>query len=122
LGIPDSQVKDKMSTEMINPGVEIAQLSVELVEECLIYAENELTVLYSAVIQLFGFEQAQLTMDDWLSELEAMEWPAESPIPNWRRPTLAAVSRLADRVGGHSRLCEGRPGRGCRGEAALAAY
>jgi hypothetical protein len=110
-----------MSTELMNLSAGRTQLSVELVEECLIYAENELTALYSAVIQLFGFEQAQLTMDDWLSELEAMEWPAESPIPNWRRTTLTAVSRLADRVGGHGRLYEGRSG-GCRGEAVLLAY
>jgi hypothetical protein len=110
-----------MTTQATTPGTPSAPLSVDVVAECLLYAENELTALYSAVMQLFGFEQAQLTMEDWFSELETMDWPVESPVPNWRRPTLAAVSRLADRVGGRSRLCESRPG-GCRSEAALAAY
>jgi hypothetical protein len=110
-----------MTTQATTPGTQNAQLSVELVGEYLIYAENELNALYSAVMQLFGFEQAQLTMEDWFREMEALEWPPDLPVPNWRRPTLAAVSRLAERVGGRSRLCESRPG-GCRSEAALAAY
>jgi hypothetical protein len=59
-----------MTTEIINSYMENAPMSVELVAECLIYAENELTSLYSAVSQLFGHEQAQLTAEDWLSELE----------------------------------------------------
>jgi len=93
-----------MTTELMNPGVQSAQLSVDLVAACLIYAENELSALCCAVTELFGFEQAQLTMEDWLSELEMMDWPADSSIPDWRRPTLTAVSRLAERLGGHRHL------------------
>lgn len=103
-----------MTTVLMNPGIQGAPLSVELVAEYLTYAENELTALYSAVSELFGFEQAQLAVEDWLTELEAMEWPAESPIPNWRRPTVAAVSRLTDRIGGHRHLCAGRMNGGCK--------
>jgi hypothetical protein len=102
-----------MTTELMNPGILNTPLSVELVGECLTYAENELTALYSAVSELFGFEQAQLAVEDWLTELEAMEWPADSPIPNWRRPTVAAVSRLAERIGGHRHLCAGGAHEGC---------
>lgn len=102
-----------MSTQLINPGIQSTQLSVDLVAECLIYAENELSALYSAVSQLFGLEQAELTMEDWLSELETMEWQLESPVPNWRRPTLTAVSRLAARMGGHKYLCELGTHPGC---------
>lgn len=102
-----------MSTDLINPTVQNAQLSIDLVAECLTYAENELTALYCAVSQLFGFEQAELTAEDWLGEMEAMDWPAESSIPDWRRPTLAAVSRLAERVGGRRHLWEGALREGC---------
>lgn len=64
------------------------------------YAENELAALYSAVHQRFGFEQAQLVTQDWLSELQAMEWSPESLIPNWRQPTFAAMRRLRERIRG----------------------
>src|ERR1700733_8188241 len=102
-----------MTTEVMDPGVHSAQLSVDLVAECMLYAENELSTLYCAVNQLFGLEQAQLAMEDWFSELETMEWPQEPPVPNWRRPTLAAVSLLAARIGGHKRLWEFRTIKGC---------
>jgi len=74
-------------------------LSVDLVQEVMLFAENELAALYNAVLSLFGPEQAQLAAEDWLYELGIMEWPQESAIPNWRQPTLAAVQRLAERTG-----------------------
>jgi hypothetical protein len=111
-----------MITELVTPGIESAPLSVELVAECLTYAENDLAALYGAVSQLFGLEQAQLTMDDWLSEFEGMEWPEESSIPNWRRPTLAAVSRLAERIGGHRRLCAAGADGGCSDDTAASRF
>ena len=73
--------------------------SANLVHEVMIYAENELAALYSAVHQVFGAEQAQLATQDWLRELEVMEWPAGSAIPNWRQPTFVAVRRLKERTG-----------------------
>lgn len=82
------------------------QLPVQIVAELIAYAENELAALYSAVNRLFGLEQAQLTADDWLRELEVMEWPSELPIPNWRQLTAVSVSRLADRIGGRRYLCQ----------------
>jgi hypothetical protein len=45
-----------MTTEEMDPGVHSAQLSVDLVAECMLYAENELSALYCAVNQLFGLE------------------------------------------------------------------
>lgn len=80
--------------------MQTAPLSVDLIHEVMIYAENELAALYGATHQLFGFEQAQLAASDFLRELEVMDWPAESGFPNWRQPALAAVRRLAERTSG----------------------
>ncbi len=76
-----------------------APLSVDLICDVMLYSENELAALYNAVLNLFGPEQAQLTAEDWLRELQVMEWPADSLTPNWRQPTMAAVQQLADRLG-----------------------
>jgi hypothetical protein len=77
-----------------------AALPPDLIHEVMMYAENELAALYGATHQFFGFEQAQLAAGDFLHELEVMEWPAESALPNWRQPALAAVRRLAERTSG----------------------
>ena len=86
-------------------------LSVDLVCEIMNFAENELAALYSAVLDLFGPEEAQITTEDWLRELEVMEWPPEAVIPNWRQPTLTAVRRLAERTGGFAAAIAGQEHR-----------
>jgi hypothetical protein len=95
-----------MRTVQFSPGDRTTQLPAHLVAELFVYAENELAALYCAVTRLFGFEQAELTAEDWLRELEIMEWPPEVAIPNWRLLSAKAVSRLAERIGGRHYLCE----------------
>jgi hypothetical protein len=83
--------------------------TAKLVHEIMIYAENELTALHSAVDRIFGPEQAELATQDWLRELEVMDWPAGAEIPNWRQPTFAAVRRLEERTGSFFAAIAGAP-------------
>jgi plasmid stabilization system protein ParE len=61
-------------------------------------AEKELAAYARAVLELFGPEQARQSVEDWMEELELMDLPGEKAIPDWRRLTIAAASRLAVRV------------------------
>lgn len=54
-------------------------------------AERELSAFVTAVMELFGSEQAKLSADDWFAEFELMD---RSP----RSVTVAASARLANRV------------------------
>lgn len=74
------------------------QTCVALTAELLPNAEKELAAYARAVLELFGSEQAQQSVEDWLEELESIDLPAEGAIPDWRRLTMAAASRLAVRV------------------------
>ena len=74
------------------------QSCVELTAELLPGAERELNAFARAVTQLFGFEQAEQSMEDWMEELEWMDWPAGEASPDWRRITIAAALRLAGRI------------------------
>jgi hypothetical protein len=60
-------------------------------------AERELNAFFTAVSDMFGAEQAELSADDWLSELTAAEVPPSST-REWRGITLRASARLAARV------------------------
>ena len=60
-------------------------------------AEQELTAFFRAVMHLFGPELAELSADDWLSELMTTE-ALPSSIRDWRGITLKASTRLAARV------------------------
>jgi hypothetical protein len=60
-------------------------------------AEQELSAFFGAVKELFGPEQAELSANDWLRELNAIEGlPASAG--EWRRITAMATARLAGRV------------------------
>ncbi|HME36509.1 MAG TPA: hypothetical protein VKF84_14835 [Candidatus Sulfotelmatobacter sp.] len=61
-------------------------------------AEKELAAYAGAVQELFGSEQARQSVEDWLTELELMDWPARDALPDWRHVTVAAATRLARRV------------------------
>jgi len=67
----------------------------------LLEAERELTAFALAVTQRFGAERARQSVEDWMEELESMNWPAEEACPVWRRVTIAAALRLAGRVNIH---------------------
>lgn len=60
-------------------------------------AERELAAFFTAVTELFGSEQAEASVEDWLRELIASNHlPASTR--EWRTLTVSAAARLARRV------------------------
>lgn len=68
-------------------------------------AEREFAAFISAVKELFGPKQAQLSAVDWLDELDSMDSQPGSTSRHWRAVTIAASARLANRLnaGPHDR-------------------
>ena len=65
-------------------------------------AEPELSAFFTAITQLLGSEQAELSAVDWLQELIASDGlPASAG--EWRLITVKASARLASRVSASSR-------------------
>jgi hypothetical protein len=60
-------------------------------------AERELAAFIRAVAELFGPEQATLSAEDWLDELELVDSPHRATRRDWRAVTAAASARLANR-------------------------
>jgi hypothetical protein len=61
-------------------------------------AERELSAFIRAVTELFGPEQATLSTEDWLDELELlMDRPHRATSRDWGAVTVAASARLANR-------------------------
>jgi hypothetical protein len=65
-------------------------------EEQIKMAERELSAFIRAVTELFGPEQARLSTEDWLDELEGMDSPHRATRKEWRAVTVAASARLAN--------------------------
>jgi hypothetical protein len=64
-------------------------------------AERELSAFFTAITQLFGPEQAELSAEDWMQELiEIDDLPASTR--EWRLITAKASTRLASRVSASS--------------------
>ena len=61
-------------------------------------AEHELSAFIAAVTELFGPEQARLSAQDWIDELELMSGPPPFMSRDWRTLTIAASARLATRL------------------------
>ena len=61
-------------------------------------AGKQLAAFARAVSELFGPEQVQQSVEDWIEELELTDWPAGEAAPDWRHVTIAAAARLANRV------------------------
>ena len=61
-------------------------------------AERELSAFIVAVAELFGAEQARISMEDWLDESELMDVSPRSTHRDWRAITIAASVRLANRL------------------------
>jgi hypothetical protein len=61
-------------------------------------AELELGAFAGAVNKSFGSAHVGESIEDWLEELESIDWPDGEAIPDWRRVTIAAAARLASRV------------------------
>jgi hypothetical protein len=74
-------------------------------KEQLPIAEREFSAFISAVKELFGPEQAQLSAVDWLDVSELMDIQSRSTSRDWRAVTIAAAARLANRTnaGPHDR-------------------
>jgi hypothetical protein len=72
--------------------------SDSIYEEQIHLAERELSSFIAAVKASYGPEQAKLSAEDWLEESELMDSPPRSETHNWRAVTIAASTRLANRV------------------------
>lgn len=69
-----------------------------LCEEQMQMVERELSAFISAVKELHGPDQAQLSAVDWLDELELMDSKPGFTSRHWRTVTIAASVRLANRL------------------------
>lgn len=72
--------------------------SDSIYEEQTHLAEHELSSFVTTVAQLYGPEQARLSVEDWLDESELIDSPPRSEARNWHAVTIAASARLASRV------------------------
>ena len=82
--------------------VHAQQTPVERVAELMTTAETELAAFYEAVCRRYGLKEARKAAQDWIEELEMMDWPVDWAIPNWRHVTIAAADCLTSRIIGHS--------------------
>jgi hypothetical protein len=75
--------------------------------ELMTMAERELSAFFRTVTELFGSEQAELSAEDWLHELnDSDNLPGSER--EWRWITAKVSSRLASRVLASSLLTETR--------------
>jgi hypothetical protein len=91
-----------MCNKKINSIVHAQQAPVERVAELMTTAETELAAFYGAVFRRYGLKEARKSAQDWIEELETMDWPADWALPNWRHVTIAAADCLAVRIIDHS--------------------
>jgi hypothetical protein len=61
-------------------------------------AERELSAFIAAVAELFGADQARISVKDWLDESELMDVSPRSTRRDCRAITIAASVRLANRL------------------------
>ena len=61
-------------------------------------AERELSAFIAAVAELFGADQARMSVEDWLDESELMDVSPRSTRRDWQAITIAASVRLANRL------------------------
>jgi len=66
-------------------------------EEQIKMAERELSAFIRAVDELFGAEQARLSKQEWLGELELRDVLPRATSRDWRAVTVAASARMANR-------------------------
>ena len=82
--------------------VHAQQPPVERVAEFMTTAERELVAFHEAVCRRYGSKEARMAAQDWIEELETMDWPADWALPNWCHVTIAAADCLAFRIIDHS--------------------
>jgi hypothetical protein len=81
--------------------VHAEQMPAEQVAKLMTIAETELAAFYEAVFRQYGPKEARKSAQDWIEELETMDWPADWALPNWRHVTIVAADRLAFRIIDH---------------------
>jgi hypothetical protein len=88
-----------------NPMNTKESFSNSICKEQMQMAEREFSAFISAVKELLGPDQAQLSAVDWLDELELMDSQPGTTNRHWRAVTIAASARLANRLnaGPHDR-------------------
>jgi hypothetical protein len=91
-----------MCDKKTNSIVHAQQAPVELVAEIMMTAETELAAFYEAVFRRYGLKEARKAAQDWIEELETMDWSTDWALPNWRYVTIAAADCLAFRIIDHS--------------------
>jgi hypothetical protein len=64
-------------------------------------AEQELSAFFNAIRQLFGSEEAELSAEDWLNELNQID-ALPTSTREWRVITAKASTRLASRASASS--------------------
>jgi len=77
---------------------ETSEGCVQFAARVLPTAERHLAAFARTVNELYGPEQARLAVEDWIEELELMDWPERETASDWRHLTIAAAARLADRI------------------------
>ena len=65
--------------------------------DLMMMAEREVSAFFNAVTHLFGSEQAELSAEDWLQELNQID-DLPTSVPKWRSITAKVSTRLASRV------------------------
>jgi hypothetical protein len=78
--------------------VETQQESVEMIADLLLTAERELASFYEAIEKSYGPKEARKAANDWIDEVETMDWPVDGVVPNWRRVSIVAADCLASRI------------------------
>jgi hypothetical protein len=73
-----------------------------VVAEFVMTAESELAAFYEAVFRQYGLKEARKSAQDWIEELETMDWSTDWALPNWRHVTIIAANCLALRIIDHS--------------------
>ena len=71
---------------------------VERIAELIVTAETELAAFYEAVFRRYGVKEARKSAQDWIEELETMDWPADWAFLNWHQVTIVAADCLAFRI------------------------
>jgi hypothetical protein len=84
--------------------VRAQQAPIQRVAEFLTTAERELAAFYEVVFRRYGLKEARKAAQDWIEELETMDWPADWTLPSWRHVTIAGADCLAFRIIDHSPL------------------
>ena len=70
----------------------------ETCAELMTMAERELAAFLSAVTKLYGAEEARMSAEVWLCELEAMNRLPGTASRDWRAVSVAALTHLASRL------------------------